>query len=74
MFTEVVEKLLCYSHVYRGCEVDSHKGYCATVMFTEVVFKLCYSHVYRGIYGVLQSCLQGLYLSCATVMFTGVVK
>ena len=43
-------------------------------MFTEV-FKLCYSHVYRGCreVAVLQSCLQRLYLWCATVMFTEVV-
>ena len=44
MFTEVVEKLLCYSHVYRSC-----REVAVLDMFTEVVEKLlCYSHVYRG--------------------------
>ena len=71
MFTEVVEKLLCYNHVYRGCrevavlQACLQRLYlsCATIMFTEVVEKLlCYSHVYRGCreVAVLQSCLQRL--------------
>ena len=60
MFTEVVEKLLCYNRVYRGCRevavLQSHlqrlwRSCCATGMFTEVVFKLCYSHVYRDLRG-----------------------
>ena len=54
MFTEVVEKLLCYSHVREVAVLDK---------FTEVVEKLlCYSHVYRGCreVAVLQSCLQKL--------------
>ena len=58
MFTEVVEKLLCYSHVYRGC-----REVAVLVMLTEVVEKLlCYSHVYRGCreVAVLQSRLQRL--------------
>ena len=58
MFTEVVEKLLCYSNVYRGCREVAvlqsrlqwlQRSCCATITFTEVVEKLlCYRHVYRG--------------------------
>ena len=58
MFTEVVERLLCYSHVYRGC-----REVAVLVMFTEVIEKLLYySNVYRGCreVAVLQSCLQRL--------------